>query len=57
VDNLIFLQTHEVIRFTSEIVRFADALAANLCLLLYGPLLVIIAHFRPRGLAGEYRFQ
>lgn len=43
-----------------EILRFADfpdAIAANLRLLLYGVLLVLMTHFRPQGLAGEYRFQ
>lgn len=43
-----------------EILRFADfpdAIAANLRLLLYGALLIIMTHFRPQGLAGEYRFQ
>lgn len=42
-----------------EILRFAvipDAIAANLRLLLYGLLIVVMAHVRPQGLAGEYRF-
>jgi branched-chain amino acid transport system permease protein len=42
-----------------EILRFAnfpDGIAGNMRLLLYGLMLVLVAHFRPRGLAGEYRF-
>ncbi len=41
-----------------ELLRFAaipDAVAANLRLLLYGLLLVLMVHLRPQGLAGEYR--
>jgi len=41
-----------------EILRFAaipDAVAANLRLLIYGLLLVVMMHARPQGLAGEYR--
>ena len=44
----------------SELLRFAhfpDSIAANMRLLLYGLMLVLVAHFRPRGLAGEYRYQ
>lgn len=43
-----------------ELLRFAaipDAVAANLRLLLYGLLLVVMMHLRPQGLAGEYRVQ
>lgn len=43
-----------------ELLRFAaipDAVAANLRLLLYGLLLVLMVHLRPQGLAGEYRVQ
>ncbi len=41
-----------------EILRFAaipDSVAANLRLLIYGLLLVVMMHLRPQGLAGEYR--
>ena len=34
-----------------------DAQAANLRLLFYGLLLILIMHFRPQGLAGRYRVQ
>jgi branched-chain amino acid transport system permease protein len=34
-----------------------DAQAANLRLLIYGSLLVLLMHFRPQGIAGEYRMQ
>ncbi len=43
-----------------ELLRFAhlpDAVAANIRLLAYGGLLVAMAHFRPKGLAGEYRLE
>lgn len=43
-----------------EILRFLhipDAVAANVRLLAYGLLIVIMAHVRPQGLAGEYRFK
>jgi len=43
-----------------EILRFLhlpDAQAANLRLLIYGLLLVLMMHFRPNGLAGSYRVQ
>ncbi|HAZ43124.1 MAG TPA: branched-chain amino acid ABC transporter permease [Cyanobacteria bacterium UBA11369] len=41
----------EVLRFTF----IPDAYAANIRLLLYGLLLVVMMHFRPQGLAGNYR--
>jgi len=40
-----------------EVLRFMfipDAYAANIRLLLYGLLLVVMMHFRPQGLAGNY---
>lgn len=40
-----------------RLAHFPDSIAANIRLLIYGLLLVVMAHFRPRGLAGEYRFQ
>jgi len=41
-----------------EILRFVDlpdAQAANLRMLIYGLLLILMMHFRPQGIAGEYR--
>lgn len=41
-----------------ELLRFLelpDAQTANLRLLIYGALLVLIVHFRPQGIAGTYR--
>lgn len=38
-------------------VHLPDAVAANVRLLVYGLLLVVIVHFRPQGLAGKYRIQ
>ena len=43
-----------------EALRFLtlpDAQAANLRLLIYGLLLILMMHFRPQGIAGEYRVQ
>jgi branched-chain amino acid transport system permease protein len=43
-----------------EILRFAnipDAVAANIRLMVYGVLLVVMMHFRPQGLAGSYRLE
>ena len=40
-----------------RIVHLPDAMAANIRLLAYGLLLVLIVHFRPQGLAGRYRVQ
>jgi len=41
-----------------ELLRFADlpdAIASNIRLAIYGLLLVLMMHFRPQGLSGEYR--
>jgi len=41
-----------------ELLKFAaipDGIAANIRLLLYGLLLVVMVHFRPQGLAGKYQ--
>lgn len=43
----------ELLRFLS----LPDAQAANLRLLIYGLLLVLMMHFRPNGIAGAYRIQ
>lgn len=43
-----------------ELLRFLalpDAIAANLRLLAYGLLLILMMHWRPQGLAGRYRFE
>ena len=43
-----------------EVLRFLalpDAQAANLRLLIYGLLLVLMMHLRPQGIAGDYRMQ
>lgn len=36
---------------------FSDAQAANLRLGIYGLLLILLMHFRPQGIAGEYRVE
>lgn len=50
---LILIAIPEILRF----VHIPDAFAANIRLLIYGLLIVTMAHFRPQGLAGEYRFK
>jgi len=43
-----------------EVLRFLalpDAQAANLRLLIYGLLLVLMMHLRPQGIVGDYRMQ
>lgn len=43
-----------------ELLRFfalPDAIGANIRLLAYGLLLIIMMHVRPQGLAGKYRFE
>ena len=43
----------EALRF----LNFPDGLAANVRLLIYGLLLIIMMRLRPQGLAGNYRYQ
>jgi len=43
----------EALRFMS----LPDAIAANVRLLAYGLLLIIMMHLRPQGLAGKYHYQ
>lgn len=49
----ILIALPEILRFT----HFPDAIAANMRLLIYGLLLILIAHFRPQGVAGDYRLE
>lgn len=53
VGAAVLIALPELLRFA----HFPDSIAANMRLLVYGLMLVVLAHFRPRGLAGEYRFQ
>jgi branched-chain amino acid transport system permease protein len=53
IGALVLLAIPEVLR----IAHFPDAIAANIRLLAYGWLLVLMARFRPQGLAGEYRLE
>lgn len=53
VGAAVLLAIPEILRFA----HFPDAVAANLRLLAYGLLLVIVVHWRPQGLAGEYRIE
>jgi len=43
----------EALRF----LQLPDAQAANLRMLIYGMLLILMMHFRPQGIAGQYRMQ
>jgi len=49
----VLLAIPEILRM----VNLPDAMAANVRLLAYGLLLVIIVHYRPQGLAGKYRIE
>lgn len=40
-----------------RLLALPDAQAANLRLLIYGLLLILLMHFRPQGIAGEYRLE
>ncbi len=53
VGAFILIAIPEMLRF----VQIPDAIAANIRLMVYGLLLIIMAHFRPQGLAGTYRLQ
>lgn len=53
VGAAILLLLPELLRF----LHLPDAQAANLRLLIYGALLVLMMHFRPQGVAGSYRMQ
>ncbi len=53
VGALILLAIPELLRF----VQIPDAVAANVRLMLYGLALVLMMHFRPQGIAGEYRVE
>jgi branched-chain amino acid transport system permease protein len=53
VGAAVLIALPEALRFA----QFPDSIAANLRLLIFGLLLVAMAHFRPRGLAGDYRFE
>jgi branched-chain amino acid transport system permease protein len=53
VGALMLLAIPEALRFLA----IPDAIAANLRLMAYGVLLVVMMHFRPQGLAGNYRIE
>lgn len=53
VGALTLIAIPEILRF----MHIPDAIAANTRLLVYGLLLIVMAHVRPQGLAGEYRFK
>nr|VFJ56575.1 MAG: amino acid/amide ABC transporter membrane protein 2, HAAT family [Candidatus Kentron sp. FW] len=51
IGALVLIALPEFLRFLD----FPDAQAANLRLAIYGLALVLMMHFRPQGIAGEYR--
>jgi branched-chain amino acid transport system permease protein len=53
VGAFILLLLPEVLRF----VAIPDAVAANLRLMAYGVLVILIVHLRPQGVAGTYRIE
>lgn len=53
VGAFILIALPEALRF----VQIPDVLAANVRLMIYGLLLVLMAHFRPQGVSGTYRLQ
>lgn len=53
VGAFVLLAIPEGLRF----VHIPGAVAANVRLMSYGLLLVMMMHFRPQGIAGEYRFE
>ena len=53
VGAAMLIQLPEILRF----VALPDAIAANLRLLIYGVLLIVMMQFRPQGIAGEYRME
>ncbi|MCB1209923.1 MAG: branched-chain amino acid ABC transporter permease [Verrucomicrobiales bacterium] len=53
VGAFVLIALPELLRFLS----LPDTQAANLRLLIYGLLLVLMMHFRPNGIAGAYRVQ
>ena len=53
VGALVLLAVPEMLRFA----HIPDVVAANIRLMAYGLLLVMMMHFRPQGLAGEYRIE
>jgi branched-chain amino acid transport system permease protein len=53
VGAAVLIALPETLRFLA----LPDAQAANLRMLIYGLLLVLLMHFRPQGIAGKYRLQ
>ena len=53
VGAAMLIRLPEILRF----VALPDAIAANLRLLIYGVLLIVMMQFRPQGIAGEYRME
>lgn len=53
VGALVLIALPEILRFMA----LPDAVAANVRLLAYGLLLVLMMHWRPQGLVGTYRYQ
>ena len=53
VGAAVLLALPEILR----LVQLPDWMAGNVRLLVYGLLLIAMVHFRPQGLAGEYKLR
>ncbi len=53
VGAAVLIAIPEILRF----IHIPDAVAANLRLMIYGLMILTIAHLRPQGIAGVYRFK
>lgn len=53
VGAIILIAIPEILRF----LQLPDSIAANVRLLAYGLLLIVMVHLRPQGIAGEYRLK
>jgi branched-chain amino acid transport system permease protein len=53
VGAFVLIAIPEILRFTA----IPDSIAANVRLLIYGILLMLMMHLRPQGLAGSYRME
>lgn len=53
VGAFVLIAIPEILRF----IHIPDAISANVRLMAYGLLIMLMAHFRPQGLAGTYRLK
>lgn len=53
IGALVLLTIPEILKFTG----IPDTIAPNIRQMIYGAMLVLFMYFRPRGIAGEYKFE